>query len=137
MKNDIVLRTVARLFIPFIVLLAFYVQLHGEYSPGGGFQAGVIGAAAYILHALVFGIRNTRRAMPSRLLQQLAATGVLLYAGTGIAGMLLGGAFLDYSVLASPPQLGQKIGIIAIELGVGLTVFSVMLILYFAFAERR
>ena len=66
----------------------------------------------------------------------LAALGLMLYAGVGVVGMLLGGNFLDYNVLSSDPVAGQHLGILLIELGVGITVASVMLSLFFAFASR-
>ena len=52
MSDYLVLRVIAKLLIPFILLFGFYVQMHGDYGPGGGFQAGVIVAAAFILYAL-------------------------------------------------------------------------------------
>ncbi len=58
MKHDLILRVVAKLFIPFILLFALYVQFHGEFGPGGGFQAGVITAATFILYAIIFGLRG-------------------------------------------------------------------------------
>jgi len=136
MGRDVVLHTVARLIIPLILLFALYVQFHGDYGPGGGFQAGVIFAAAFILHALVFGGDASQRIVPERLVQALMAGGVLLYGGVGVAGMLLGGDFLDYGVLAADPVAGQHLGILLIELGVGVTVWSVMVTIFLAFAGR-
>ena len=67
MRRDLVLRVVAKLLIPFILLFALYVQFHGDFGPGGGFQAGVIIAAAIIFYALIFGLADARkRACPSR-----------------------------------------------------------------------
>ena len=122
MKRQIILRVVAKLLIPYILLFALYVQFHGDYGPGGGFQAGVIFAAAFILYALIFGLENARRVARPAMLEVLAALGVLLYAGVGIAAMLRGGNFLAYSVLAHDPAHGQHLGILLVELGVGLTV---------------
>ncbi|MDO8341078.1 MAG: Na(+)/H(+) antiporter subunit B, partial [Candidatus Woesebacteria bacterium] len=99
MKNDLVLRVVSKLLIPFILLFALYVQFHGDFGPGGGFQAGVILAAAMVFYALIFGVDTTRRVVPDWLVEAMLAAGVLLYAGVGIAGLLLGGNFLDYFVL--------------------------------------
>ena len=56
-----VIRVIAKLLIPFIVLFALYVQFHGDYGPGGGFQAGVILASALILYGLVFGLPAAQR----------------------------------------------------------------------------
>ncbi len=136
MKDQIVLRVIAKLFIPFILLFALYVQFHGDYGPGGGFQAGVIFAAAFVLYTLIFGLEAAKKVAKPRLVQSLVAVGVLLYVGTGIMGILLGGNFLDYNVLQHDPVHGQHLGILIIELGVGITVASVMITIFFSFAGR-
>lgn len=135
-RDVIILRVVSKFLIPVIILFALYVQFHGEIGPGGAFQAGVIMASAFILHMLVFGLETTRRIVPVSWLRACAAAGALLYGGVGVAGLLLGGNYLDYNVLASNPVAGQHVGIILIELGVGLTVASTMVLLIFTFAER-
>jgi multicomponent Na+:H+ antiporter subunit B len=131
-----VLKVIAKLVVPVIMLFGLYVQFHGEYSPGGGFQAGVIFAAAMILYALVFGLDAARGIIPARVLNRLPATGVLIYGGVGLLTMLLGGNYLDYNRLGADPVAAQHLGIMLIELGVGTTVASVMLLIYFIFAER-
>jgi multicomponent Na+:H+ antiporter subunit B len=136
MLHHTVLRVIAKLLIPVIMLFALYVQFHGDYSPGGGFQAGVIFAAAIILYALLFGLDAAMGVIEPSVLRLLAAGGVLLYTSVGIVAMLLGGDFLDYDVLAHEPTEGQHLGIFFVELGVGITVASVMLLLYFAFVGR-
>ncbi len=136
MKHNLILRVVSKSLIPLIILFALYVQFHGDFGPGGGFQAGVILSAAIILYALVFGLDAAEQVIPPPLLRVLASLGVVLYAGVGIASMMLGGNYLDYSVLADSQVAGQHLGILLVELGVGISVFSVMLIIYFAFAGR-
>jgi multicomponent Na+:H+ antiporter subunit B len=136
-RRLVVLRVIAKLFFPLILLFALYVQFHGDYGPGGGFQAGVIFATGFILYALAFGLGTAQRLIPNQLLRTLAAAGVLLYAAVGIESMLLGGKFLEYRVLADDPVTGQHLGILLIELGVGLTVASVLLIIYYGFVSRR
>lgn len=136
MKHHLVLRVIAKLLIPFILLFALYVQFHGEYSPGGGFQAGIIFGAGFILYALIFGLEMARSVAPPGIVRVLAATGYLLFGGVGVASLLLGGRYLDYSVLADDPVHGQHIGILLIELGVGITVAAVMVTIFFAFAGR-
>lgn len=134
-----VLHVVAKLIIPLIILFALYVQFHGDFGPGGGFQAGVIAAAALILYSLVFGLPKAFAVISPKFLQFMAAFGVLLYASVGLFSMFKGGHFLDYNVLMADPLAGQHYGIIIIELGVGITVFAVMLSIFYAFdsqAER-
>ena len=136
MRSYIVLRGVAKLLIPFITLFALYVQFHGDFGPGGGFQAGVILAASVIFHALIFGLPATRRIMPEWVVETAVAAGVLIYAAVGIAGLVLGGNFLDYFVLAHDPTHGQHRGIFMVEVGVCVTVAGVMLMIFYMFAGR-
>lgn len=136
MKRDLVLRVIAKLLIPFITLFALYVQFHGDFGPGGGFQAGVILAASVIFHALIFGLPATRKIVPEWVVEAAVAAGVLIYAGVGVAGLLLGGNFLDYFVLAGDPVQGQHRGIFLVEVGVCVTVAGVMLMIFYMFAGR-
>ncbi|MCD6044597.1 MAG: cation:proton antiporter [Burkholderiales bacterium] len=136
MSGDLVLRVVAKLLMPFMLLFALYVQFHGDFGPGGGFQAGVIAAAAIVFYGITFGLAAAQRLVPERVVERLLAAGVLLYAGVGMAGVLLGGNFLDYFVLGADPVAGQHRGIFWIEAGVALTVAGVMLKLFYMFAAR-
>jgi multicomponent Na+:H+ antiporter subunit B len=136
MDKDEILAVIARLLVPFILLFALYVQFHGDFGPGGGFQAGVIFAAGIILYGLTHGLDKAMALVPPGLLKPLMAIGVLIYGGVGLVGMALGGHFLNYSVLAHDPLHGQHYGILFIELGVGVTVASVMLVIFYAFMGR-
>lgn len=132
-----VLQVVTKLLVPTFMLFGLYVQFHGDYGPGGGFQAGVIFAAAFILHGMIFGVRRTREVLTPTVVRNLMAIGVLLYAGTGVVSLLAGGNYLDYDVLAQDPLRGQHWGIFAVELGVGITVTAVMISLFYSFAGKR
>ncbi|MGI9419009.1 MAG: Na(+)/H(+) antiporter subunit B [Geminicoccaceae bacterium] len=129
-----ILRVTAKLLIPAIMLFGLYVQFHGDYGPGGGFQAGVIFAAAVIVYALLFGVHRARRAISPGIVRFALAFGVLLYAGVGVASLLRGGSYLDYDVLAHDPVHGQHIGILIIEFGVGATVAAAMITIFLTFA---
>jgi multicomponent Na+:H+ antiporter subunit B len=136
MRNDIILRVVAKLMLPFMLVFALYVQFHGDLGPGGGFQAGVIAAASIVFYAIIFGLPAGQMLAPEWIVEKLLAVGVLLYAGVGLAGIFLGGAYLDYFVLGADPVHGQHRGIFWVEAGVGLTVAAVMLKLFYMFAGR-
>ncbi|MEX2241302.1 MAG: Na(+)/H(+) antiporter subunit B, partial [Burkholderiales bacterium] len=99
MKREPVLRVVGKLLIPYMLVFALYVQFHGDFGPGGGFQAGVIAAAAVIFYGLIYGLPAARRLLPDAVVESMVAAGALLYLGVGFAGLLLGGNFLDYFVL--------------------------------------
>jgi multicomponent Na+:H+ antiporter subunit B len=137
MSHHLILRVIAKALIPLILLYALYIQFHGDYGPGGGFQAGVMFAVAFILYAIVFGTDRMQQVIPPRVLHVVMAAGVLLYGGVGIASMLLGGEYLDYNVLAHDPVHGQHLGILLVELGVGITVSAVMLSIYSDFTCRN
>ena len=136
MRHDLVLRVTAKLLIPFILLFALYVQFHGDFGPGGGFQAGVIIAAAIIFYALIYGVEAARKAMPDRLVEIMLAGGVFIYAGVGLMGLVLGGNYLDYFVLDHDPVQGQHRGIFWVEVGVAVTVSGVMLKIFYMFVSR-
>ncbi|MBL4869549.1 MAG: Na(+)/H(+) antiporter subunit B [Robiginitomaculum sp.] len=138
MNPHVILRVVAKMLIPLIALFAFYVQFHGDFGPGGGFQAGVILASSIILYALIFGIEATKVAVPPSWVRIGMTFGVLLYGGTGVATWMLGGNFLDYTQFApdSTHAAGQHWGIFSVELGVLCTVAFSMLAIFYAFASR-
>ena len=131
-KNPILRISTKILFAP-IILFGLYVQFHGDFGPGGGFQAGVIVASAFILYSIVFGLDEGKKLFPPNINLFLLALGGLIYGGVGIASIILGEEFLSYNILGSSPQSGQHIGILLVEFGVGLTVSNVMIALFNAF----
>lgn len=138
MRTKMILRVVSKALIPFILLFGLYVQLHGDFGPGGGFQAGVILASGMVLYGLIFNFKALEAVLRRRMVEQLIAIGVLLYGGVGVASMVLSGNFLEYGVFDShDPKHGQHVGILLVELGVGITVTATMLAIFYAFAYRE
>lgn len=140
MSNEhLILRVVMKVLFAPILIFALYVQFHGDYGPGGGFQAGVIFAVAFILHALIFGLAETQKALPEVSLRWLMVVGVLFYAGTGIATLFLGANFLGYDSIdpESTHHAGQHYGILLVEFGVGMAVASTMIMIFYQFAGRE
>ncbi len=136
MRREPVLRVVGKMLIPYMLVFGLYVQFHGDFGPGGGFQAGVISAAAVIFYGLIFGLPAAQRLMPDALVESMVAGGAFLYMAVGFAGLALGGNFLDYFVLHADPVEGQHRGIFWVELGVLITVSGVMLKIFYMFAGR-
>ncbi|APR98470.1 Na(+)/H(+) antiporter subunit B [Wolbachia endosymbiont of Folsomia candida] len=137
MIKDPVLNAVTFLMVPFIILFGLYIQFHGDYTPGGGFQAGIIIASGIILYSMLFGVSATLKAIPYSVIKVTNVLGILIYGGTGVATILLGQNFLSYDILSSSNSAGQKLGIFLVELGVAFTVCSSMLIIYIDFARRK
>ena len=135
-SREVIIKIVSKKLIPLILLFALYVQFHGDFGPGGGFQAGAIFSAGFILYSLVFGFDKLVSAVSPRVLELISVTGVLLYIGVGLLCMVLGGEFLNYSVLGDTQVAGQHLGILLVEFGVFLTVFSVLLLIFYCFVSR-
>jgi multicomponent Na+:H+ antiporter subunit B len=136
MQREVIPRVVVKLLLPFILLFGLYVQFHGELGPGGGFQAGVIIAAAVILYGIIFGLSAAKYVAPPTLVNTMIPLGVLIYAGVGLAGLLAGGNYLDYFVLDPDRVHGQERGIFWVEIGVLISVSGTMTSIYYAFASR-
>ncbi len=136
MRLDVILRVTTKLILPLMLLFAIYVQFHGDYGPGGGFQAGVIAAATFILYSLIYGLGAAQRVIPMVVVETMIPLGVLIYASVGVYAVLSGGNFLDYSKLSHEPAHGQEIGVFLVEVGVFVTVSATMLAIFYAFAGR-
>lgn len=136
MRLDAILRITAKFVLPFILVFGLYVQFHGDFGPGGGFQAGVIVAAAVFLHAIIFGLDQTRRIVPPIVVETMVPLGVLVFAGVGVAAMMTGLNYLDYSHLAHDQIHGQEWGVFLVEAGVLITVSGTMIAIFYAVAGR-
>ncbi len=140
--HDLVVRTTARLIIPFIQVFALYVIAHGHHSPGGGFQGGVILGACLVLYAIAFNLRSAILQIGERLAILFCALGVFIYAGTGVLSLFFSANYLDYSALVplwgldfSDSVLARSHGILIVEAGVGMAVMGVMIILYYTLSS--
>ncbi len=136
MRLDVIFRVTVKVMLPFILVFALYVQFHGDFGPGGGFQAGVVAAAMVILYAIVFGLEAAQRIVPPRLVELMVPAGVLIFAGVGVVNVVLGGNFLEYSVLAHDAAHGQEYGILLVEGGVLVTVSGTMTTIFYTFVGR-
>ncbi len=137
MRRDLILRIGTKLILPFMLVFALYVHFHGDFGPGGGFQAGVIAAAMLILHSIIFGVRTTKQIAPQGMVEVMVPLGVLIFASAGLPAMLFDMNYLNYGVydLQHQPH-GHHLGILLVEAGVIITVFSTMLAIFYAFGDR-
>ncbi len=143
--DSIILNFVVRvLVVPLIFVFGLYVLVHGEASPGGGFQAGAIVAAGLVLGRLTVGSEHGERRLSTRVLTWLASIGIGVYVLAGIVPLLAGANYLDYSALplewfntiAGHERTNRAMGIFIVEAGIFLAVFSVLVILYDHLTER-
>ncbi|MGH4033049.1 MnhB domain-containing protein [Actinomycetota bacterium Odt1-20B] len=87
-------RRYALVALPIVLVVGLYVVAHGQLSPGGGFQGGVIVATA--VHLLYAGVdyRALERIRPVALYEVGDAVGEAAYLLVGVAGLIGGSAFL-------------------------------------------
>lgn len=131
-KDNPIVLLVSRLVSPFIMMFALYVIFHGHYSPGGGFQGGTMLAASLLLIRLAAGSNISQLQFKKSWGTPLGSIGVLIYFGTGLIAMLLGGNFLDYNFLPLPVEgaMFRSWGILFVEIGVGLAVMGILVSIY-------
>ena len=132
--SDLIIKTVCRILIPFIQIYALYVVAHGDFSPGGGFQGGVIFGSSLILLAISYDLKTLVKRIKEKVLGIFAALGVLIYVGIAALCMPMGGNFLDYGKLAplvpGDPHHVRALGMLGVEIGVGIAVMAIMAIIY-------
>jgi len=130
---SVIVDTVTRLAVPFLQMFALYVIAHGHYSPGGGFQGGVLLAMSTVLPRIVFGAEASRQQFSTRTALTMAGVGVLIYYMTGVFGIVYGGSFLDYGVLGflgEEPAVRRYLAILLVETGIGLGVWGALVTVY-------
>ena len=137
LQNFLILKKITLFMLPYIFLYSLYIQINGEISPGGGFQAGVIFASCLIGFDLIHGNSLKERYFTHDLLLIIAALGVFMYASIGAISFYFGKNYLNYDVLATNKLHAQSIGIFIVEMGVGLTVASVMYLIYSLLQDDR
>ncbi len=131
---DIILQGASRLLVPVMQLFALYVIAHGHYSPGGGFQGGVILGASMILLAISYDIQVALARFKEKMVLVFSAVGVLIYAGIGAICLILGRNFLAYGAWAKTLGISEveahSHGMLGVEIGVAITVLCIMFSLY-------
>ncbi|MGA1839130.1 MAG: MnhB domain-containing protein [bacterium] len=141
-KTSLVIQTVTRLMLPFLLMFGISLIVHGHLTPGGGFQGGVVIGATFILLGLAFNKEEGRRAVPEKSVRTVASFGILIYIFVGLAGILAGYNFLTNRWMKFPPfgELGELFSggsLFWINIGVGLTVSAIAMEMFYAFLEEK
>ncbi len=122
-RTSLIVTTVVRFSLPVVMLFAVYTMLHGEPSPGGGFQGGAIVGASIILFTIVFGLAVSTKRIPPGARVPMESVNMLGFLSMGFIGLAFGVQFLTYIL----PGLGvaaaetvRKLMLDVIELGIGI-----------------
>ncbi|KAB1197854.1 MULTISPECIES: MnhB domain-containing protein [Haloferax] len=123
-----VVTVTTRLVAMFVLTFALFTLFHGTSSVGGGFQGGVIAAAAVIILAFGVGMERTTAWLSPRWLLALVVAGPLAFVLVAFGGILAGGSFLQFDVLPIPKPSVYATEFV--ELGIGATVAGVVVSLF-------
>ena len=119
-KDDaVIVNLLSKIILPILLIFGFYVHSHGDYTPGGGFQAGIIFACALCLY---YFINPKKDRISYYILTILSMIGFILYVGIGILSFFKTGKFLDFTFL--PFNHTNARGVFIVELGIAFVVFS-------------
>jgi len=132
-ENSLIIKIVTLFIIPYIFVLALYIQINGEASPGGGFQAGAIFASCLIAYEMIYGKEIFKRYYSIELLVSMSVIGTLIYLVVGFISLIFDYNFMSYSYLYIDEKIAQGFGIFLIEIGVGFTVSAIMCLIYTLF----
>ncbi|AOY74847.1 MnhB domain-containing protein [Clostridium formicaceticum] len=138
--DDLIVKTIARIIIPFIQVYGVFIVLHGHLSPGGGFAGGAILGASFILYTLCFGIHRGHKKVPHEISSKVETVGILWYIFIGLIGIWMGHQFLTnkeagfYMGDAGRIVSGGLIPLVT--LGIGAKVASTMITLFHTLIEE-
>lgn len=137
---SVVVRVTAAIVAPFIFMFGMYIIIHGHYGPGGGFAGGVFAAVGVVLPRLTLDDSVSYRIIPAAVGPIAGAIGLVIFLAAAIAPMFYGASFLDYGALANTfmdAPRARYLGILVVEIGVGVTVFGAMVMIFDALAGKE
>lgn len=130
-------RVTSLLLVAPTFLFGLYIVTHGQVSPGGGFQGGVILSTALLLVYLCSDYQQFRRAAPQGIVQFSEALGAAAYIMVGAACVGAGGLFLQNFIPSGRSGSITSGGIVPlIDLGVGLEVSGGIALALLAYLEE-
>lgn len=139
--DDLFVKIIARMIIPFIQLYGVFVVIHGHLSPGGGFSGGAIIGASMVLYTLAFGLKAGKRKMPHEVSSRIESGGILAFAFLGLVGIFTGWNFLANKAAGFPMgEVGRVLsaGLIPlVTVAIGLKVMSTITTLFHTMLEEE
>lgn len=138
--DDLFVRVITKMILPFIQIYGVYVIIHGHLSPGGGFSGGAIFAASIVLYTLAFGLKPGQKRMPHKVSSKVESGGILVFIFLGFIGIASGYSFLTNQGAGFPMgELGSvfSAGLIPIvTIAIGLKVMSTIVTLFHTMLEE-
>lgn len=131
-------RVLTTALIGITVTFGLYVVTHGQVSPGGGFQGGIVLASTPLLVYLAASPERFMRIAPLPLVERAEAGGALAFIAIGLIGLIVTGSFLDNVFPLGPMQskVDSSGMILLLSLATGLEVSGGFIFLLTAFVEE-
>lgn len=104
-----IVRTCADLMYPFVMIFGWYVIMHGHLTPGGGFQGGAVVATGGALIIVAYSYQEITTTLKKGVLMVQESTGLLLFIGAGLGGMLIGFPFFFNWLANSGSLFGMSV----------------------------
>lgn len=139
--DDLIVRTITRIIVPFIQVYGIFIVMHGHVSPGGGFSGGSVIGASLILFTLAYSYEDAAKKMPHSVGKVIESSAVLWYATMGLVGIIMGGNLFENKsagfYMGDLSYLFNAGMIPLITLGVGMKVASTMITLFHTIIEEE
>lgn len=139
--NDVIVKSITKIIIPFAQVYGIFIILHGHISPGGGFSGGALIGSTLILYTLVFGLHKGEKKFSHKTSEVAESGGIFIYVIVGLIGLVFGGSFLTNVAAGFPVGTPGDIlsgGMIPIlMIGIGIKVASTMISLFHILIEEE
>jgi len=137
--EDVIIRFISRIIVPFIQVYGLYVILHGHLTPGGSFSGGAVLGSSMILFALSFNLERGAKKLTHDASTVLECGGILWFTVLGLYGIFAGANFLTNQGagfnLGVPGQAVSGGIIMLVTIGLGLKVASTVITLFYSLIE--
>ena len=131
------LRALGLLLVPVILAVGVYIVVHGQITPGGGFQGGVILATAPLGAFIAGRYLGMKRIAPNLVIELGDTLGAAGYALIGLSGLVFVGIFFKNSIpLGIPGHIlsGGQLDLASVF--VGLEVSGAFLVAWTQFFDQ-
>lgn len=135
-KNDVILQTVARLLVPFIIIFGIYIILCGHLGPGGGFSGGAVIGAGLILYVSAFGFAKTERFFTAKTYKWMSFGALACYCLSKTYSFYTGANHIESVIpLGTPGAILSSGLILLLNICVGVVVAGTMYTFYVMFRK--
>lgn len=139
-SRDPIVKTMAKILIPIILVFGVYILVNGHLSPGGGFSGGAILGAGFIFYAMVYGEEQALKVLSERKIKVITICALSFYCLAKSYSFFTGNEFNGVHSIISAGNPGDILSgglIMPLNIAVGLVVCCTMYSFYMLFKRGR